>query len=54
MRLLARLTDTKVKPYYIGDEPEVGKGLAEVPVNVDQAMKDAGDYSFGYTEDSAW
>jgi len=47
-------TDTKVKPYYTGDEPEVGKGLAEVPVNVDQAMKDAGDFSFGYTEDSAW
>jgi hypothetical protein len=47
-------TDTKVKPYYIGDESEVGKGLSEISINVDQAQQDAGDLSFGYTEDSAW
>jgi hypothetical protein len=47
-------TDTKVKPYYMGDEPEIGKGLPEVAVSHDQALQGAGDLSFGYTEDSAW
>lgn len=54
------ITDTKVKPYYIGDV-DTDKEIPEVPVSRDQAQQAADqagehidDMKFGYTDDSAW
>jgi len=48
-----RSKETKVKPYYKAQD-ENGKKHPEIPIGYDQALQDAGEISFGYTEDSAW
>jgi len=48
-----RSKETNVKPYYKAQD-EDGKKHPEIPISYDQALQDAGEISFGYTEDSAW
>jgi hypothetical protein len=48
-----RSKDTKVKPYYEAENKD-SKEHPEIPISYDQALQDAGEISFGYTEDSAW